>query len=144
MGRYDDVEPCEADGKVFARKLISITSSSKVTREDIENEARAVRKLCSRVAQDNIVEVYCHKWLSRERETYIFDMEYCEKTLDIHIKTNLLLGPPGALAITDLRVREAIKIAEDITNALKFIHELDEVHRDLKPSNSMRHPPSSV
>jgi serine/threonine protein kinase len=78
--------------------------------------------------------MYCHNWLHPEnRDCYFFDMEYCEKNLDNHIK-----DLPTAL---DERIIEVIQISNDIIDGLVFIHALDEVHRDLKPSNGTTHCP---
>ena len=94
--------------QVFARKLLRPFGG--VTTEDIANEARAVTKLCSPGAHENIVEVCHHGWLpSPASEYYFIDMEYCVTTLEEHINENLPVGGHWD------RVYKAIRTAEDIT-----------------------------
>jgi serine/threonine protein kinase len=111
-----------------------------VTSEDIENEVQAVTKLCHTAnAHDNIITMFEHGPLPplRGMQSYFFDMEFCEKTLQQHINDL----PPGAFTLgqeeESLRVHvfESAKIAHDITNGLEFIHRHGAVHRDLKPEN---------
>ena len=69
---------------MFARKLIRLFGG--VTREDIDNEAKAIAKLCTRGGNIFIIEVFRHDWLPRNPSYYYIDMEYCPLTLETHIE----------------------------------------------------------
>ena len=127
---------------MFARKLIRPFST--IIIEDIENEIRAVTKLCAK-GHRNIIQVRGHDWLSGS-PYYAIDMEYCELTLGEYIREKRNLGAPyhgrGVNANGDSRAskwREFCKIMLDIINGVAFIHSCKEVHRDLKPSNGFSH-----
>src|SRR5204863_1191244 len=53
---------------------------------DIENEIRAIEKLCMNGKSDNLVAVLSHGWLSQSPFYYI-DMELCETNLETYIKS---------------------------------------------------------
>lgn len=112
-----------------------------MTSEDIENEARAVTKLCKVGAHPNIVEVLQHGWLpSQSSEIYFFDMECCEQTLEDHMNSMFqcqaeAVGDEERKMAMQKRIQTAFQISWDITCGLEFIHDNGEVHRDLKPLN---------
>jgi len=70
----------ERTGEVFARKILRTFGD--VTREDIDNEARAVSELCAPGKAKNVVEVMRHGWLPHHSSYYYIDMEYCSETLE--------------------------------------------------------------
>src|SRR5271170_1912877 len=57
--------------KNIARKLIRL--SGRVTREDIDNEAKAIGALCGPGTSKYIVEVMRHGWLPRNPSYYYID-----------------------------------------------------------------------
>jgi hypothetical protein len=67
---------------VFARKVIRIFGDT--TKEEIENETRAISTLCNGECR-YVVEVLQHGWLVDE-SLYFIDMEYCQATLEDFIK----------------------------------------------------------
>jgi len=71
------------DIQVFARKILRLFGN--VRKEDIENEARAVSKICEGGKCKNIVEVISHGWLPNHNSFYYIDMEFCLETLDDRI-----------------------------------------------------------
>jgi len=71
-------------GQVFARKIVRVFGV--VTNEEIENEARAVSKLCCDGQCKYVVDVRDHGWLNPEQSFYFIDMELCVKTLEAHIR----------------------------------------------------------
>jgi len=125
--------------KVFARKIIRLWGA--LTEEDINNEMRAVAKLCvTEHTHRNIVTVFDYGRISHF--IYFIDMELCDLNLERWIyrswdettakKLPFLTAelPPRA------RIGQVWDIMEDITRAVSFIHASHEIHRDLKPSNS--------
>jgi serine/threonine protein kinase len=103
---------------------------------------RAVAKLCTTEhTHQNIVAVFNFGRLSTF--LYFIDMELCDLNLERWIygtwdkatarKLPLLTAdlPPRA------RIGQVWDIMEDITRAVAFVHDVNEIHRDLKPSNSL-------
>lgn len=128
--------------EIFARKLIRPFAT--LTKEDVQNEARAITKLCIQ-GHRNIVRVYRHKHL-KGSGYYAIDMEFCDLTLADYIsgdresvaKTEQLVASDGFITRTEnvLRWHDLVRIMQDIANGLEFIHSNNEIHRDLKPNNS--------
>lgn len=111
-----------------------------MAKEDIENEIRAVLKVCE--GHENIIRFLDHGTL-RLSPNYFFDMELCEHNLDTYIK---LLWTPSHLEkllwacsepIVDpkVRLRYTWVIMGQIANGVNFLHSKSEIHRDLKPRN---------
>ena len=110
-----------------------------VTREDIDNEAKAIAKLCVGNTSDTIVEVLAHGWLPNHPTIYYIDMEYCGESLEAFIRREArLIIATLAKSVRILyldRFRHILRIGLQIASGLEFIHGNDAVHRDLKPSN---------
>jgi serine/threonine protein kinase len=127
---------------VFARKLIRPFAT--LTKQDVENEARAITKLCVQ-GHENIVKVYGHEHL-KGSGYYAIDMEYCDLTLadyirgnqELVVRTYELLDAEGDLISDEklLKWHDLVQIMKDIVKGLNFIHSNREIHRDLKPRNS--------
>ena len=128
--------------KFFARKLIRPFGT--VTNEDVENEIRAIEKLCTNNGHVNIIKVLRHGWLDTS-PYYFIDMELCQMNLEQYISGRF--GPAMASTQTSIDGRDMERNADgskfsilwdilnQITEGLHFIHNLNEVHRDLKPRN---------
>lgn len=120
---------------MFARKLIRPFSTIAI--EDVENEVRALTKLCVK-GHLNIVQVRSHDWLSGS-PYYAIDMEYCELTLAEYIqeKRNPANDRRANSYEKVLKWRDICKIMINIISGVAFIHNCNEIHRDLKPSNGV-------
>src|SRR5271170_4392011 len=124
--------------QLFARKLIRPFSD--LTQEDIDNEVKAVTKLCSKGENRNIVAVLKHGRL--ENSTYYFlDMELCDLNLETFIYSESFPGFEkefgyDSRSSKETRYQTMWPIMLDIVHGLQFIHHHDQVHRDLKPRNS--------
>ena len=129
---------------VFARKLL--LAGRQLPPEEIQNEIRAVRKVCSGAnTPGNIVKVLGHGTLPVSRHVYI-DLELCEFNLEWYTRERLWRPTRKERSKTsddgfpqlDLmeRVRFIWIIMWQVAKGLEFIHGLKEIHRDLKPRNS--------
>jgi serine/threonine protein kinase len=121
--------------KHFARKVIRLFAG--ISRQEVENEARAVNKLC-KSHHPNIVQVFQVGQLGGSM--YFIDMELCDFSLEMYLYGGSMLNMPdwkdireGAVELS--RPHEFITIADQILDGLMFIHGLKEVHRDLSPHN---------
>lgn len=126
----------------------------------MDNEIRAIDKLCTLDNGKNLVQVFHHESgpadsLSSWHDLHEIDMELCTKNLRDEIKsdsTSMLeqltqvadsisntehnSGLEDRLQITCTKI---LGILFDILHGLEFIHIHDEVHRDLKPENSIHY-----
>jgi len=123
--------------QVFARKLTKVFGTT--TLSDIQNELRAVDKLC-RNLHEHVVIVYRRGKLVDSPYRFI-DMEFCEMNLEQYIYTTpetdyLSLQQP-------LNSHFIWSILKDVSNGLAFIQGQSEVHRDMKPPNGTSPPSSS-
>ena len=111
-----------------------------ITEKDIEQEARAVDKLC-RTTHENIIKIYQHGRFSPESPNYYFDMELCDVTLEEYIYGR----KTGVRGLVDWETARKegqhefliIAIMQELLSGLAYIHEQDEVHRDMTPQNGM-------
>jgi serine/threonine protein kinase len=124
--------------QVFARKIIRIFGE--VKDEHIQNEIRAVAKLCWKETHKNLVAVFDYGLLITSY--YFLDMELCKLNLQCWIDdscTETISQKPCYPKVDvhpNMRLREIWSIMEDVTNGLTYIHDQKEIHRDLKPRNS--------
>jgi serine/threonine protein kinase len=110
-----------------------------ITQNEIENEVRAVTKLC-KSGHPNIVQVFQIGQLTHDTAFYFIDMELCDFTLGSYIHCastpHLVdwkrLRQQGASSALRMEIKN---IAGQITDGLLFIHDLGEAHRDLTPQN---------
>ena len=107
-----------------------------VTKDDVDNEVRAIRKLCQN-QHPNVVQVFDYGQLNPDSMIHFIDMELCDISL-----ANYLLGQElsGFASWTTIREQDEIpthayNILQQILNGLLYIHCLEEVHRDLSPQN---------
>ena len=97
--------------------------------EEVENEIRAVAKLCQPGANRNIV--FAFKWGRLIGSPYFFiDMELCDFNLETYISQRWVDRLEDRFKLPQI-----LRIMRDITNGITFIHETKEIHRDLKPRN---------
>jgi len=102
---------------------------------DISNELRTIDKLCKQNSHENIVAVYRYGQLGYW--CYI-DMELCEFNLDQYI------AHTAKWSLPTLDTKILLKIMQDVSRGLAFIHENNTVHRDIKPENSTCIPDSFI
>jgi len=128
--------------QIFARKLIhAVGGNQREIQMGIDNEVRAMTKLCSNGGHRNIITILQHGWLNKD-QWYYFDMELCAINLDdfIHGPYITALGDQYFDPTCVGNQHECLKlwnIMRDITSGLNYIHGLREVHRDLKPQNGI-------
>jgi len=106
--------------------------------EDVENEVRAIKKLCGGGAHTNIVEVLRLGELVGSPYFFI-DMELCDLTLEDYIYRNSPVSDSIPQFVRDAssssKAMQIWNIVKQIASGVTFIHSQDEVHRDLKPRN---------
>jgi serine/threonine protein kinase len=141
----------------LARKLIRPIGD--LTEKDVQNEIRAIKKLCQDHSNRNLVSVLRHgQFFAPKLQLAFFyiDMELCDFDLHAAIQNRRLLSQTrtdadstdaaatapeaGHSTLKDMLSREQelecmMKMLSDITSGVVFMHELGEVHRDLKPHN---------
>jgi hypothetical protein len=127
---------CADKFKAFARKIIRELGS--ITKEDVDNEVRALKKLCQN-QHPNIVKVFDYGQLNPDSVVHFIDMELCDVSLE-----NYLMGQEFPLLLGWKIVRDrdeipayAYAILQQILNGLLYIHSLHEVHRDVSPHNGI-------
>ena len=92
-----------------------------ITEDAIQNEHRAVVKLC-RDSNKHLVAVYSLGKFT-DSSQYFIDMELCDMNLEQYIQTS------------PVEIDRIWEIMKDISDGVTFIHNHNEVHRDLKPRN---------
>jgi serine/threonine protein kinase len=126
---------------VFARKLLRIFGL--VTKEDVQNEVRAIDIFRGHGISENIVSVIDHGWLSRSY--YYIDMELCEGNLEQYIMKDPELTYELSAAENPRLLYAGFEgrgiwntwdIMEQVASGIEFVHGCGEAHRDLKPRNS--------
>jgi serine/threonine protein kinase len=119
---------------VFARKIIRIFGELKD--EHIQNEIRAVAKLCWQETHKNLVAVFDYGLLITSY--YFLDMELCDFNLQCWIDGSCpetISQEPNVDVHPNMKLRDIWSIMEDVTNGSTYIHDQKEIHRDLKPRN---------
>ena len=123
--------------KSFARKVI-FQGGPWSRQKDIENEVRAITKLCGNGCHSHIVEVLRLGELMGS-PYYFIDMELCAMTLADYIYREAPTGEPTPRFIRDatstVKATQIWNIMKQIASGTAFIHSHGEVHRDLKPTN---------
>jgi serine/threonine protein kinase len=110
---------------------------AEVHNKDIDNEVRAIDKLC-RNLHPNIVQVFDHGHLKQDSAFYFMDMELCDFSLAQYMRDENVsyLDKWSIIRAGDDLFSHVVDIALQIINALVFIHACGEVHRDISPQNS--------
>jgi serine/threonine protein kinase len=113
-----------------------IRVSGNIKQKDIDNEIRAIQKLCQNEHM-NIVQVFEYGRLKPDGVTYFIDMELCEVSLANYMKGHEIEGLISWPTIRSQNkvISHAYYILQQVLNGLLFIHSLGEVHRDLSPHN---------
>jgi serine/threonine protein kinase len=117
--------------KSFTRKLLHIPW---LTREVIEQEARAIDELCAPPGHPHIVEVLKHGEF-RNSSYYFINMELCDMTLKDFISSKPPMITQSDSEISDFGEWNTWSIMTQITSGLEYIHRHAKVHRDLKTAN---------
>jgi serine/threonine protein kinase len=123
---------------LFARKVIRPFAGI-VTNVDLENEVRAIKRLC-KTGHPSIVQVFDYGKLKEDGMFFYIDMELCQTSLEGYLR--------GGAVVHDLtwrqvcldevtRVQTSYTILQHIVNGLFYIHAMGEVHRDLSPHNGI-------
>jgi serine/threonine protein kinase len=117
--------------------------SGDITRDDIEQEASTVARLCAPGMSKRVVAVFHHGWLANNPSCYSMDMEYCCETLEDYIrgiKGRALVRTGNHIGDTTIDrglLVSVIKLVMQLALGLHYIHKQGITHRDLKPRNSI-------
>ena len=101
-----------------------------LARQDIFNEFQTIEQLCKQSSHENIVAVYRYDRLG---DWYYIDMELCEFNLEQYIYD----FDTADRTLPVLTMSTLLKIMQEVSRGLAFIHESRKVHRDIKPQNSI-------
>jgi serine/threonine protein kinase len=128
----------------------------RVQESDIENELRALQKLCAVDQGKFLVRVFNHErsasreYIPADLDVCSIDMELCSRNLKDEIagQESTLQDLLTAMASTDdlslieeissqlsAKNKQIVDILHQVLDGLEFIHSMNEVHRDLKPEN---------
>jgi len=107
-------------------------------KEEIENEVRAINKLC-KSQHPNIVQVLEYGTLKTGGVFYFIDMEICDTTLEKYMNGQSVEGLMDweTVVQSDTRETYVYGILRHILHGLLYIHTLHEVHRDLSAHNGL-------
>jgi len=134
-------------GECFARKLLR--PFGQTTRHDVENEVKAISKICATDGNQNVICILKHGPLY-STDYYYIDMELCDINLADYINPaydRTLLLPTEELWKAKMPVvimhtskfrdhRENVyTIMGHIVSGLEFLHQHRLAHRDLKTKN---------
>jgi serine/threonine protein kinase len=122
----------------FARK-VSRPFAGIVTNIDLENEVRAIKRLC-KTGHPNIVQVFEYGKLKEDGMFFYIDMELCETSLEGFLRGGAEVNGAKWETICDDEVKvvdTSYTILQHIVNGLFYIHTMGEVHRDLSPHNGI-------
>jgi len=105
----------------------------------IENEVRAITKLCEKGTHPHIITVLKIGELRDTRFLFI-DMELCDLNLAEYIHCTRAVSSVPTYFIKDqpppLRAQQIWNVMLHIAKGIQYLHNKDMVHRDLKPANS--------
>lgn len=108
--------------------------------KDIENEIRAIEKICGHNTHQNIVEVLRVGKL-RAEPYYFIDMELCDMNLENYIyrtsPSTDALPRFVKTASSSVKASQIWNVMRQVVSGVVFIHSHNEIHRDVKPSNSI-------
>jgi len=143
-----------------ARKYIRKTLDFSVQESDIENELRALGRLCPVDQGKFLVRVFNHErsasreYIPPDLDVCSIDMELCSRNLKDEItgQESTLQDLLTSMASTDdpskmeeissqlsSKNKHIVGILYQVLDGLGFIHSMNEVHRDLKPENGFDH-----
>src|SRR5579859_358214 len=127
-------------GQLFARKVI--VHYDDLTKEEIENEAKALSRLAMGTEETPLVKVFRHEWLQHyggqtTLPMYYIDMEMGTQTLADYITLVDVLQRTNPTIAKGRLLSALWRIFQQITAGVAFIHERGMIHRDLKPANSI-------
>lgn len=152
---YCKLTPTGGTDIPVARKIIRVGLGD-VTGKDVENEVRALNKLCVADKGKLLIRVFDHGPSEESGscfELYHIDMEYCKGNLknlwvsgDLSSIREILSLMATESASSDsvpnfegqlnARLSQISTLLYQIVQGLEFIHSMKSVHRDLKPENS--------
>lgn len=104
----------------------------------MQNEIRAITKLCGRGTHSNIIEILRLEPLP-QASYYFIDMKLCELNLEQYIHDDSRLNPLRFLKNdpSEIKTMQIWNIMTQITTDVDFLHNHKEIHRDLKPCNNI-------